>query len=104
MYRINLNKIKITFSLVWLMFGVAFADYGQRVQIVDERGKSVPFATIAWGEGKGVVADTDGFFSLDNIPSSATVKITAMGYADREVLLDELKSLKKVILQSSLSE
>ena len=104
MYRINLNKIKITFSLVWLMFGVALADSGQRVQIVDERGKSVPFAAIVWGEGKGVVADTEGYFSLDNIPSSATVKITAMGYADREVLLDELKSLKKVILQTSLSE
>lgn len=86
------------------MFGVALADSGQRVQIVDERGKSVPFAAIVWGEGKGVVADTEGYFSLDNIPSSATVKITAMGYADREVLLDELKSLKKVILQLSLSE
>lgn len=86
------------------MLGVALADSGQRVQIVDERGKSVPFAAIVWGEGKGVVADTEGYFSLDNIPSSATVKITAMGYADREVLLDELKSLKKVILQTSLSE
>lgn len=86
------------------MVGVVFADSGQRIQVVDERGKSVPFAAIVWGEGKGVVADTEGYFSLDKITSSTTVKITAMGYADMEVLLDELKSLKKVVLQSSLSE
>jgi outer membrane receptor for ferrienterochelin and colicins len=104
MYRINLNKIKATFLLVWLVVGVAIADSGPRIQIVDERGKSVPFATIVWGEGKGVVADTEGYFSLDKIPSSTSVKITAVGYSDRELQLDDLKSVKKIVLQSSLNE
>lgn len=104
MYRIDLNKIKITFSLVCLVVGMAMADSGFRVQIVDERGKSVPFAAIIWGEGKGVVADTEGYFSLDKIPSTATIKISAMGYADVELPLEELKSMKKIVLLASLSE
>lgn len=104
MNRINLNKIKVTFSLLMLVIGSVMADSSQRVQVVDERGKSVPFAAIIWGEGKGLVADTEGFFSLDRIPSTATVTIAAMGYADQEILLEELKSMTKVVLQSTLSE
>ncbi|UJP65647.1 TonB-dependent receptor [Mongoliitalea daihaiensis] len=104
MYRINLNKIKGTLLLVICLVGVVIADAGQRIQIVDERGKSVPFAAIIWDEGKGVVADTEGYFSLDKIPSASKIKIAAMGYTQVELHIDELKSMKKVVLQSSLSE
>ncbi len=62
-------------------------------KVVDEKGESVPGATvIIKGTNKGTTTDSSGIFSL-NVPVSTTITITFTGYASQEINVGDNRSL-----------
>lgn len=53
--------------------------------VVDESGEPLIGATIAVGSGVGAVTDFDGNFTLKNVPESATITISYIGYQTQKV-------------------
>lgn len=69
------------FLLLWFPVGASAQNITGRV-VNTENGQAIPFATIFVPElSSGTVADSAGFFSLSNFPSSQTgIKISAVGF------------------------
>jgi TonB-linked SusC/RagA family outer membrane protein len=73
-------------------------------KIVDERGESLPGATIQQkGSSNGIITDIDGNFSL-SVPSDATLLVSFIGYKSIEVTVGGKTELGKITLQSDLQE
>ncbi len=53
--------------------------------VVDENGEPLIGATIAVESGVGAVTDFDGHFTLKNVPESATITISYIGYQTQKV-------------------
>ena len=75
-------------------------------QVKDEKGNPVPFASIRLkGHGSGVMADANGAFSI-NVPTGATLLISAAGFDSMETLPDNASNTLSISLkgQGILSE
>ncbi len=77
----------------------------QEITIRDSASReSVPFATISFGNGLGNFADEDGqfTFSKEKYKDVDTLFISAMGYADKAILINALP--ESVLLKSQVSQ
>ena len=77
----------------------------QQITIRDSVSKAaVPFATISFGNGLGNFADEEGqfTFSKEKYKDVDTLFISAMGYADKAILINALP--ENVLLKSQVSQ
>lgn len=67
MNRIDLNKIKNWIWLLALLFSVnpIFAGEEIKGQVVDQKGRPIPFASVLFSDGKGTIANAEGAFSFE---------------------------------------
>jgi TonB-linked SusC/RagA family outer membrane protein len=80
--RKNLSLLSVLMLICALAFGQSRTVTGQ---VKDEKGESVPFATITeTGTRNGVQADANGFFTI-KIPQNAQLTITAAGHTSQTI-------------------
>lgn len=105
MIRFNLNKFSLCFlATLLLLYSSAQAEKGLRGKVVDENGRPIPFATVQYGEAKGVVADVEGVFDISNWESVSSLKISAVGY-DSQTFPIHSESLSTVfVLKEALND
>lgn len=75
---------------------MSFPVLGQNMQFMDAEGKNpVSFATVAFGNGWGSHADSEGKFqfSQKSYPDVDTLYISALGYKDITIAVSEIKEL-----------
>jgi TonB-linked SusC/RagA family outer membrane protein len=73
-------------------------------KIVDEKGESLPGATIQLkGTTKGVISDFDGVFSI-SVPSDATLVVSFLGYLSEEVVVAGKTDLGNITLATDIKE
>ena len=72
-------------------------------QVVDQSGEPIIGATVSVKEvkGKGTGTDLDGYFTLEGVPSDATLVISYVGMKTQEVPLNGQSSLKIVLHDNS---
>ncbi len=85
------GKLLIYTSLVCVNFFSVSAQNSQHI-IVDSLGKQeIPYATIVWGDGKGVYADSKGYFNFSYADTHTVVTISSIGYHKKQYTLSEDK-------------
>ncbi len=83
----------------------SFNSLSQSIVVLDSLSKeSIPFATVSFGDGLGIFADDNGtfIFSKKRYADVDTLYISAMGYAEKEVLFDT--DLEQVLLRPEVSQ
>jgi len=103
-------------SLVVLLLFFAIPLCGQNFTIVDSLNQDpIPYATISFGNGLGNFADEDGqfTFSKERYADVDTLFISAMGYAEKIVLINaippkiqlrpEVSQLNEVVVSAALN-
>lgn len=71
-------------------------------KITDENGQPIAYASVSIkGSKKGMAANSDGFFSLASVSNSSVIlKISAIGYEDKELSVDAQTSKVDIKLKS----
>ncbi len=61
--------------------------------VVEQKTKTpIPYATIKYGEFKGVITNEEGFFNItDVLKKSDSLKISSIGYASQNITVSQLK-------------
>ncbi len=82
-----MKRILLIVLCIFMGGGVLFAQTGTVNGVVlDKNNQPVSGATVMIkGTQTGVVADLDGKFSLENVPTSATLTVSCLGYVSQEV-------------------
>ncbi len=84
----------IVFLSVFLSFNLFLNGQTISSRVVDVKTKeSIPYATIQLSENNGVIANEEGFFSIqlnENIAISDSLFITSMGYEKKAVILQSV--------------
>ena len=95
----------VSMALFLLMGMVAMAQTKTvKGQVLDELGEPVIGANvIVKGTSRGTITDVDGSFTLNNVPVKGTLRVTFMGYADKEVSVNN-KSVVKVTLSEDFDQ
>ena len=101
MCRINLNKIKILLLPLLLVGNTLFAIERIELQLRDEKGKPIPYASILFSDGSVAIADATGKLVLESVPGS--FKVSAMGYQTQEVSSESAVSGRIEIQMRELS-
>lgn len=83
MCRINLNKIKILLLPLLLVGNTLFAIERVELQLRDEKGKPIPYASILFSDGSSAIADAEGMLVLDSVRGN--FKVSAIGYQTQVV-------------------
>jgi outer membrane receptor for ferrienterochelin and colicins len=106
MNRFNLNKVKL-----WVLFFALLFIVGPVIGlgeikgfVVDQKGKAVPFASIIFPDGKGVICDSQGFFTIEDKKEYSDIKISAVGFEPVNYHLDKAGETITISLKESVSE
>lgn len=103
MFRINPNKISLTyFLLLYLSVDVFAGKIHGKVE--DQEGKPVSFATIQEVGGKGTVADVHGQFILEDFEYPVQFKVKALGYLPVSISVSDNAEFIQIILQEDISQ
>lgn len=109
---INQSKInqRIKHRLVALtvvLFVFAFSAYAQTINISgtvsDENGPLPGVSVVVKGTTKGAATDFDGKYSLNDVPSNATLVVTYLGYKSQELAVNGRTAIN-VTLSEDLSQ
>lgn len=74
--------IRYNFLLIFLLT-VSFPSWSQTAQLLDAETKEpLPFATIQFAPGKGVISNEEGYFRLPADRSITEITISCMGYSN----------------------
>jgi Family of unknown function (DUF5686)/CarboxypepD_reg-like domain len=111
-------KKLLLFSASFFVFSAFTALYAQKTsvhgQILDDKGESIPFATIQIPEtNQGDRADIDGFFLLESTKPFSSITVRNIGFASQVIavkpkqhtelkiqLVSETKELKEVVVKA----
>ncbi|RZS94909.1 TonB-dependent receptor [Cecembia calidifontis] len=105
MIRFNLNKFSLFFFCMLLVFcSFAMPEKGLRGKVVDEKGRPIPFATVQFGDAKGVVADVEGVFDIGNWETVSFLKISAVGYNSQTFPYQPESSTSVFVLKEALND
>ena len=99
----KLSLLNNVFCVVIILFTNSIV--GQTITIRDSgTSEPIPFSTISFGNGLGNFADEDGqfTFSKEKYKDVDTLFISAMGYAEKAVLTNELP--ENILLKSETSQ
>ena len=79
------------------------AKIGVKGVVLDENGEPVPGANVVVkGATVGTITDMDGNFSLQ-VEKGATIVVSFIGYANKEVQINECKASPTLTLQRKIS-
>ncbi|MGY6558593.1 MAG: TonB-dependent receptor [Nitritalea sp.] len=108
MCRFNLNKINLwvfIFHLVFLSTLLPAAAEGlTRVQVKDQKGAGIPFATIRLESGGGVVTDENGEAEILLEQVAARVEVSAAGFEPLKVRIDSSRASVEILLKERISD
>lgn len=83
-----MRKILLVLAVLYIAGAPCFAQGVIRGKVTDDKGQPVPMASvIIKGTNTGTTTDSDGSFSLNSPRSSATLEISAVGYATQTITL-----------------
>jgi len=85
------------------LFQYGFAQNGQNITgtVKDSQGATLPGANISVvGTNASTSTDIDGKFSLNNVPSSASLKVSFLGYVDQIMAVNN-KSVINITLKTA---
>ncbi|HEY1166463.1 MAG TPA: SusC/RagA family TonB-linked outer membrane protein, partial [Chitinophaga sp.] len=104
MNRVLFRRVRMLCSLLLLIAGIATAQTQPITgKVTDEKGEPIPGATIqVKGTSNGTATGPDGSFKL-NAPSSGTLVVSYVGYANQEVSIGG-KSTVNITLQTSSTQ
>lgn len=86
----------------WLLCLSVWAQTSVTGRITDEQGNPIAFATILIkGKTKGITADSEGKFSLRNLPEGAVLVITSQGFKAKEISIEKESSISIVLERGS---
>ncbi|RZK59506.1 MAG: SusC/RagA family TonB-linked outer membrane protein [Pedobacter sp.] len=99
-------EIKENTILIMPLKNVAAKDIDVTGKILDENGIPMPGASVrVKGQANAVITNNDGSFTLKNVSENATLVISYIGYADKEVQAKaQLGSISLAIISNTLSD
>lgn len=94
---------ELIFAFLWIFsFNAVAQNITIKGNVQDEKGEPIIGATImVKGTTQGTVSDTDGNFTLTNVPSDAILQISYIGYTTLEIPVAG-KTTFKVVLQEEV--
>ncbi len=105
MFGFNLNKISIlSIGIFMIASFIAKADGGFKGKVIDENGRPIPFATVRYGETKGVIANVEGVFDISNLDAVGYLKISAVGYESRSFPVEDKVFPEVFVLKEALND
>jgi iron complex outermembrane receptor protein len=97
--KISIHKLQVALFILFFSFS-AMAQQNIRGRVSDEKGISVPGATIKIkGSDKGTNTDIDGNFVLSLPSKSSTLIVSMIGYKTKEVMPKEKTDLKIILVE-----
>jgi hypothetical protein len=110
-FGIMINKIILVLLFFGFNFSFVFSQTKVSGIIVDKSNQPIPYADVVFkNSSEGVVSNEDGRFYLESVKTYKIVVINAIGYSDKEILLekavnynfviklDEIQSLKEIVI------
>lgn len=97
--KISIHKLQVALFILFFSFS-AMAQQNIRGRVSDEKGISVPGATIKIkGSDKGANTDIDGNFVISLPSKSSTLIVSMIGYKTKEVMPKEKTDLKIILVE-----
>lgn len=94
----------IPLSKVFAQQSVSQNDAAIKGTILDENGLPIVGASVlVKGTGNGAVTDLDGHFNIPNVPSSATLVISYVGYQTKQLKVGNTRNMKLTMQVDSKS-
>ena len=90
-------------ALALLSFGVqAFSQATVTGKVTDAKGEAIVGAgVVVKGTSSGAMTDLDGKYSISNVPSTATLVFSCVGYDTQEVLVGSQKVINVVLAENA---
>ena len=103
-YKLLLEKSMLTVLCIFLMTFLAQAqNIAVSGRLVNDAGEAIPDASITVkGKSTGVKSNKDGFFEI-TVPPNATLVISSVGFASREIRVNGSSTVNVTLLRSASS-
>jgi TonB-linked SusC/RagA family outer membrane protein len=104
-----LIRLKPSFNIIFLAFlaTISSVTYAQTTKTISGKvtdvsgGPALSVTIIAKGTSIGTITDTDGNYTLDNIPDDATLVFSFMGMLTQEIPVDGKTTINVTMLEDS---
>ncbi len=104
---LNPSIMRHLISLLFIVL-VSISVFSQNitVKLIDANTKKpIPYANIKTGVYSGVISNEEGYFTLHDIQNDSQITISCLGYKNRTLSIQDIKSLNFIIsLEESINE
>lgn len=102
-YRL-FQRRSVPYFLVWCMLLLSISSFSTIAQtlkgrITTDAGKELPGASVlVKGTNIGTVANSNGEYSINNLPKNATIVVSSIGYVKQEIVVGNKTTIDVVLL------
>lgn len=78
------------------------AAQNKSISVVDTGGEPIIGASVlVKGTTNGVITDLDGHFTLTQVPVTATIQVSYIGYKSQEIAVRDKSSIKVILVEDT---